>query len=142
MSKQIVLDASLAANWCIQDEQAEATEEILDSFAGDCNALVPSLWLWEVNNILLIAERRGRLTFAKRKQQIAILRKLPIQIDEDAAKHVWSETNALARTYALTVYDAAYLELALRHGLPLGSLDNDLRAAAGKASIKCLPDRR
>lgn len=142
MSEDIVLDASLAVSWCIQDEQAEETAEILDRFAGDFSALVPALWIWEVNNILLVAERRGRLTFAKRKQQIAILRKLPIQIDEDAPEHVWSETNSLARTYGLTVYDAAYLELALRHGIPLGSLDNGLRAAAGKASIKCLPRKK
>jgi predicted nucleic acid-binding protein len=140
MTNPIVLDASLAVSWCIQDEQTEETEEILDSFAGGFRALVPALWLWEVNNILLVAERRGRLTYAKRKQQIAILRSLPIEIDEDAAEHTWSDTNSLARTYGLTVYDASYLELALRLGIPLGSLDSELRTAATKkASVKCLP---
>jgi predicted nucleic acid-binding protein len=141
MSKKMVLDTSLAISWCLQDESSEETEEILDRFAGDFSALVPVLWLWEVNNILLIAERRKRLTFAKRKQQIELLKKLPIEIDEDAIEHVWGETISLARTYGLTVYDAAYLELALRHGIPLGSLDRDLRTAASKASIKCLPQK-
>jgi predicted nucleic acid-binding protein len=141
MSTEIVLDASLAASWCIQDERAEETDEILDRFAGDLIALVPALWLWEINNILLIAERRGRLSSDKRKRQIALIRKLPIEIDADAFEHVWNDTSSLARSYSLSIYDAAYLELALRRGIPLGSLDAELRVAAVKASVECLPAR-
>jgi predicted nucleic acid-binding protein len=141
MSSRFVLDCSLAISWCIEDEQTAATEAILDSLTQGGSALVPSLWLWEINNVLLLAERAGRLDAAKRHQQLVLLQKLPISIDEDAHKQAWNDTSTLAATHRLTVYDAAYLELALRQGLHLGSLDGSLRLAARKAGIKCLPEK-
>lgn len=141
MNKRLVLDSSLALSWCLQDEQTKATDDILDTFAKGSSALVPSLWVWEVNNVLLMAERSGRLDPIKRHQQIAILKKLPIDIDESAHQQAWNETTMLAHAHRLSVYDAAYLELALRQGLPLGSLDRELRNAAKKIGVKCLPEK-
>jgi predicted nucleic acid-binding protein len=139
MSKSLVLDASVTISWCIEEERNKATEAILDSFAQGSNALVPSLWVWEVSNVLLMAQRAGKLDSVRRHQQIALLRKLPISIDEDAHKQAWNDTTTLASTHNLTIYDASYLELALRQGLPLGTLDKNLRKAAKEIGIKCLP---
>ena len=141
MNERFVLDASLAVNWCFEHERNDATIAMLDGFARGSSALVPSLWLWEINNALLMAQRGGNLDNLKRQQQIAFLRKLPINIDEDAHQQAWGETTNLAQKYDLTVYDAAYLELAIRQGLPLGSLDKNLRSAAKKTGIKCLPEK-
>jgi predicted nucleic acid-binding protein len=141
MSKSFVLDCSLAMSWCFEEEHTGSTDSILETLSEGASALVPSLWLWEVNNVLLLAERFGRLNAAKRHQQIALLKKLPITIDQDSHMHAWSTTSALAATYHISVYDASYLELALRHGLPVGSLDQHLRNAAKKAGAKCLPTK-
>src|ERR1700733_5440284 len=141
MNDRFVLDCSLIISWCVEDEQSAATEEILDNLTQGGSALVPSLWVWEVNNVLLMAERAKRLDAAKRHQQIILLQKLPINIDEEAHKQGWNETATLAHMHDLTVYDAAYLELALRQGIPLGSLDRNLRTAAKKIGIKCLPEK-
>jgi predicted nucleic acid-binding protein len=141
MSKRFVLDASLAISWCLQEEQTSATEAIFNSLAQTGSALIPSLWLWEINNALWMAERSGRLEAKKRHQQVALLQKLPINVDEDAPRQAWGDTSSLAQRYNLTVYDAAYLEIALRHGLPLASLDTSLRKAAKKAKVKCLPEQ-
>ena len=141
MNERFVLDASLAVNWCFEHECNNAAIAILDGFAQGSSALVPSLWLWEINNALLMAQRCGNLNNLKRQQQIAFLRKLPINIDEDAHQQAWGETTNLAVRHDLTVYDAAYLELAVRQGLPLGSLDRNLRKAAKKIGITCLPEK-
>ena len=141
MNKQLVLDASLTISWCLKDEPLKLIEAILDSFAVGTTAIVPSLWIWEVNNALLIAQRRGKLNNIQRHQEISFLKKLPIDIDEDAHQQAWSETTNLAQKHDLTVYDASYLELAVRQGLPLGSLDRNLRKAAKKIGIICLPEK-
>lgn len=142
MIDRFVLDCSLTMSWCIQGEKSRATEAILDRFAQGSRALVPALWFWEVNNVMLTAERLGRIDPAKRHEQVTILKKLPIDIDEDAHKQAWSDAAALACTHRLSIYDAAYLEMALRYGLPLGSLDKTLRHAAGKIGVICCPPDR
>ncbi len=88
-----------------------------------------------------MAERAGRLDSAERHQQMVLLQKLPINIDQEAHQQAWNETSTLAHAHKLSVYDAAYLELGLRQGLPLGSLDKSLRTAAKKLGIKCLPEK-
>src|SRR5262249_30166315 len=109
MIKRFVLDASLAISWCLKDESPKSIEDILDNFTLGATAIVPSLWLWETNNALLIAQRRGKLNNVQRHQEISFLKKLSIDIDEDAHHQAWSETTNLAQKYNLTVYDAAYL---------------------------------
>ncbi len=139
MSTQFVLDCSVAMTWCMQTEATPATEALLDSLTQGSTALVPSLWTWEVNNVLVMAQRSKRLDATRRRQQIAFLQKLPIVVDEDSHSQTWYNTSTLALAHNLTVYDAAYLELAMRQGLPLATMDKRLRDAAKKVDVKCLP---
>lgn len=134
-----VMDCSVTISWCIEEEQTAASESLLNAMSKGSKAIVPALWLWEVNNVLLKAELAGRISAAKRHQQIALLQKLPILIDEDALKQIWDYTTNLAHKNKLIVYDASYLEIAIRKGLPLGSLDKHMRTVAKKMGIQCLP---
>jgi predicted nucleic acid-binding protein len=141
MSDRFVLDSSLALSWCFENELTMATQGVLNSLADTATALCPTLWVWEVSNSLRMAERAKRITQTKRLQQIAFLQQLPIEFDDAAHKRAWSETATLSAEQDLTVYDASYLELALRNGFPLGSLDTELRAAASRLGVLCLPEK-
>jgi predicted nucleic acid-binding protein len=136
-----VLDASLAVCWCIEDEQSAATDKILDEIDSGGSAIVPALWIWEIGNVLMLAERKKRMSEKMRREQLAMLKGLGIEIDEFSTSQAWTETTRLAQIYGLSVYDAAYLELALRLNLPLGTLDRDLRKAATEAGVTCLPEK-
>lgn len=98
-------------------------------------AIVPSLWSLEVGNVLLIAERKKRITLEQRQKAIHILAELPIAIDAMTSDHAWLETMELAARYNLTLYDASYLELSLRRSLPLATFDNSLKQAAELAGV-------
>jgi len=100
---------------------------------------VPALWLWETANVLVQAERRGRISPAASRTFLGLLEDLPISVDQPSTASVWHDTLALARSHRLTSYDAAYLELALRRGLPLASRDKALQAAAGAEGVPLLP---
>jgi predicted nucleic acid-binding protein len=132
-----ILDASVALAWCFEDEQTPAVLDLLDRLC-ETGASAPMLWPLEVLNGLVAAERRRRLDAAKRATLSAFLRELPIRLDMQTADHVWEETATLAAAFRLTVYDAAYLELAQRRRLPLASLDQDLRKAALSTGIQVL----
>lgn len=133
-----VLDCSVAVAWCIEDEAAAATDALMERTAGE-GALVPGLWPLEIANVLLQAVRRRRLEVADAMARLELLRGLPIRIDEATAERAWRETLALARAEGLTTYDAAYLELALRLGLPLATRDRELRQAAERNGVPLLP---
>lgn len=139
MSRGFVLDSSLALSWCFETEATEATDEVMSSLADGVIAYVPALWAWEVNNILCLAERSKRHSCTSRQQKLALLQGLPIELDKLAHQQAWGETSRLALAYDLSAYDAAYLEMALRLDLALGSLDTRLRAAARRAGADCLP---
>lgn len=124
-----VLDASLALAWCFPDEKAPYPQAVLESLA-DTQALVPSLWHLEVGNALLAGERRQRCTPADTQKWLSFLRSLPLTVDEETSTRAWNDVLGLARSHNLTVYDAAYLELAARRSLPLASLDDRLKSAA------------
>lgn len=126
--KSFVLDASLALAWCFPDEKADFTGAVLDALA-EVSAWVPSLWPLEVANALLMSERRKRSTEADTVNWLGFLQGLPIHVDEETSGKAWADTLHLARTHNLTVYDAAYLELAMRRGLPVATLDGILLAA-------------
>jgi predicted nucleic acid-binding protein len=101
-------------------------------------AWVPALWRWEVANVLEMGVRRGRHTAAFRDATLADLSLLPIAVDPEAERQAWGSTLQLAERHKLTLYDAAYLELARRRGLALATLDVDLRPAATAEGIPLL----
>lgn len=122
-----VVDASVALAWCFEDEATPQTEAVLDRLSHD-TAVVPSLWELEVSNVLLAGERRDRLTESQSARFVALLAQLPILVD--TASVDVGAVLAAGRQHLLTAYDAAYLVLAEREGVPLATLDARLRAAA------------
>ncbi len=135
---EFVLDCSVAIAWCFDDEATPRTDEIQDSFATGAAALIPSLWHLEISNVFLAAERRERITKADTVRFIALLSKLPITVDEDTSVRSFGEILMLGRSCSLSAYDSAYLELAIRKGLPLATNDKQLRAAAEGMGVKCI----
>jgi len=133
----LVLDSSVAIAWFMPDEHSSAPQQVLERVADD-GAIVPMLWALEVGNALLFAVRRNRISTDLRLAVLTQLAALPLSVDPDTLSHAWSETTALADRFRLTLYDACYLELALRRHLPLASLDGDLRAAARALDIPLL----
>ena len=131
---RFVLDCSVTVAWFFEDEAdayAESVEDTMDHAAAE----VPSLWPLEVANALLVGERKKRTTEAKVGQFLALLKSLPIAIDGQTTARAWQETLQLTRGHDLSVYDAAYLELALRRGLPLATIDGKLKAAAAAIGV-------
>jgi predicted nucleic acid-binding protein len=132
-----VLDSSIALCWCFDDEATDATRELLDHLRED-TAAVPNLWHLEIANVLALSERRRRITAAEIAQFIALLRTLDLEIDGEAAALAFARILDLAREERLTAYDAAYLELAMRLGVPLASKDRDLCDAAERLGVSVL----
>jgi predicted nucleic acid-binding protein len=135
----LVLDPSMALSWYFEDECSSSADALLEHVAED-GAVVPTLWRLEIANGLQIALRRGRIDSAFRDRTLAELAHMPIAIDPDTDSYAWTNTLQLADRFQLTVYDAAYLELAQRRCLPLATLDKPLRAAAGTLGITLLGD--
>jgi predicted nucleic acid-binding protein len=123
------LDCSVTISWCFEDEVNDYSEGVLSSLQFS-QALVPSLWGLEVANVLLVAERRKRITGAQVAHAISLLKSLPIAVDSLTVQQAMSATLSLGRFHTLSVYDAAYLELALREGLPLATVDQRLVQSA------------
>ncbi len=132
-----VLDSSVALAWCFEDERTDTTDALLQRTAAS-GAAAPALWPLEVLNGLTMGERRGRLDAAKCQRLGGFLRDLPVSIDDETAAQAWGVTATLAARFALTVYDAAYLELAQRLALPLATRDRALRAAASSLGVALL----
>lgn len=124
----LVLDASLTMTWYFDDESTAATDALLDRVSAE-GAVVPSLWRLEVVNAFQVAIRRKRVDAAYRDAALSELAVLPITVDADTDTYAWTTTLRLAERFALTIYDAVYLELAQRRSLPLATRDEDLRAA-------------
>ena len=136
--KEFVLDCSATLPWVFGSEATASTDALLDGLAAGDKAWVPSLWHLELGNVLLGAQRKGRIDKAGIEQFLGALAVYDIEVDSETMGVAWTRTLALAESYTLTLYDAAYLELALRRGLPLASLDVSLRAAMKKAGGKLL----
>ena len=130
----LVVDASAVLATILKEERTPASEALRHRIAAD-GAVVPALWWLEVANVLLLAERKGRVAPSERAAALGSLAALPITTDDETASRAWSDTLALAEGHRLTVYDAAYLELALRWRLPLATLDRDLLVAAGACGV-------
>jgi predicted nucleic acid-binding protein len=130
----LVLDSCIAIAWCLPDEQDAYSQSILDALATG-HADVPYLWHLEVTNTLLVAERRKRCTQGDTVQWMRFLAALPIVVDEETSAHAFGDIAGIARLHQLSAYDAAYLELAMRKRLPLATLDDKLKVAAGAAGV-------
>jgi len=133
----LVLDSSATLAWIYSDETTEALHRLFDRVAED-GAVVPALWRLEVANSLTAAVRRGRIDADFRRAALADLALLDIRTDPGTDTHAWTGTLELADRFGLTVYDAAYLELARRRALPLASLDGDLLTAAAHLPVGTL----
>lgn len=132
-----VLDASMTMAWFFPDEVTDATRALLRQLRHT-SAHVPAIWVLEVTNILLTAERRQRTTASQVARFARSLRSLPIRVDADSLATAFGPVLTLAREHNLSAYDAAYLELAIRLGLPLATLDVRLRNAASNAGVSLL----
>jgi predicted nucleic acid-binding protein len=132
-----VVDSSITLTWCFEDEATQATDALLLRLSID-GAHAPSVWPLEVLNVLLMAQRRGRITLKARQDRVTHLQALPVILDTETAAQAWTITNLLAERHGLTLYDAAYLELAQRLDLPLATLDADLRTAAKALDVPLL----
>lgn len=130
----LVVDASVALSWCFRDEESDYAAGILRRLARD-TAVVPGIWPLEVANGLLVAERRKRLTAAGIMQVRGLLADLPIVVDTTMPAEAFGSVIDVARAYELSAYDAAYLALAMREGLPLATLDGRLTDAARAAGL-------
>jgi predicted nucleic acid-binding protein len=133
----VVLDSSATLARVFPDERTDAILEVFE-FISQFGAVVPELWRIEVANSLNVAILRGRITNDNRAGILADLEDLPILTDRETSDRAWHETLALAGKHHLTVYDATYLELALRLALPLATLDGDLRKAAHREGVTLL----
>jgi predicted nucleic acid-binding protein len=133
----LVLDSSATLAWIYGDETTQPIRRLFDLVADE-GAVVPSLWRLEVANSLTVAVRRGRIDAGFRRAALGDLRLLDIATDQHTDLHAWSETLDVADRFQLTVYDAAYLELAQRRGLPLATLDEELCTAAAALGLRSL----
>lgn len=137
MSAAFVLDCSIAMAWLFHDEATAKTEALLNRLATE-TALVPAWWFIEITNVLTLAERRGRITPLQSDAFIRDLSKLGIERDNEAPDRAFTHLLVLCRRHRLTSYDAIYLDLAIRRGLPLATRDDDLRKAAKKSGVYLL----
>jgi predicted nucleic acid-binding protein len=131
---EFVLDCTVTMAWFFEDETVSYADRVRRALAHT-EAVVPNIWPLEVANTLLMGERRKRSNAYDATKWLTYLRLLPIRSDPETASHAWEETLDLARSRDLTIYDACYLELALRLALPLASLDESLNAAAEASGV-------
>ena len=130
----VVLDSSITLSWYFEDERTEASHAVLQLVAEE-GAVVPPLWRFEVANGLQMAVRRKRIDAAFRDASLEDLMKLEVATDPDSDAHTWSASVQIADLHHLTVYDAAYLELAQRRRMRLATLDAALIKAGGIAMV-------
>ena len=133
---QFVLDASIVLTWCLPDEESQKAEKISERIALGDKPMVPAFWRHEVLNALLVGEKRKRLTGELVQAFIQDLERVPTEVDTPAAGTVFHLTQELCRKHGLTAYDAAYLELAMRHRIALATADDALERAARAAGVE------
>lgn len=136
MIEQFVVDNSVVMSWCFKDETNNYADTVLDRLT-ELVAVVPSIWPLEVVNVLLAAERQKRLSESDSIRFLTLLSQLPILVEYDRPE-MMKELLALARSNNLSSYDASYLDLAMRKGVPIATLDNKLIKAAKRIDIPIL----
>jgi predicted nucleic acid-binding protein len=138
VSASFIVDASVGFAWVYQSQATPETDHLLNEVATGAAVIVPALWFLEISNVLLMAQRRHRLTAAQRKAAMEKLTAMQLTVDEEGFHHAFGKTSELAGEHGLTIYDATYLELALRRSLPLASRDEALKNAARQCGVKAL----
>ncbi len=135
MRTEFVLACSATLPWVFGDEASPAADALLDRLVQGERAWVPALWHLELGNVLLGAKRRGRIDQAGIEGFLSRLAVYDIAVDDQTMERAWQKTLDLALQHSLSTYNAAYLEFALRRGLPLASLDRELIAAARACGV-------
>jgi predicted nucleic acid-binding protein len=133
--RAFVADASVAIGWVHPAQATTETAAMLDAIAEGATLEVPALWPLEVANALVVLRRRGKLTDDERQVGLAWLRGLRLRVDHEMSGLAFSRLSELASAHELSVYDAAYLELAQRRRLVLGCKDGPLRKAAMRTGV-------
>jgi len=129
-----VIDNSIVMSWCFEDESNAYADSVLDCLMKT-SAVVPSIWPLEVVNVLLVAQRRKRISQSASSQFLSLLNELPVFVEYDRIEKKMKELLALAMTNNLSSYDASYLELAMEKGLSIATLDNKLIKAANRIDV-------
>ena len=137
MKAGFVVDNSVVMSWCLRDDAGPYADAVLERLE-DTAALVPSIWPLEVVNVLLTAERRKLITESDGTRFITLLSRLPISVEQGSYRERMKELFALGRKHGLSSYDASYLSLAMTMGLPLATLDEKMKIAAGNAGVSLL----
>ncbi|MBK8476493.1 MAG: type II toxin-antitoxin system VapC family toxin [Opitutaceae bacterium] len=137
--KALVIDGSTTLGFVLADEQTPNSLAALEAIENGTPTCVPAHWCVEVANGLIMAERRKRASQADITEALNLVAALPVAADDETARRAGSDTAALARQYGLTIYDAAYLELAMRRGASLATTDNALAKAAKAAGVTLFP---
>jgi predicted nucleic acid-binding protein len=136
-SMNFVIDNSIVMFWCFEDESSENADRILEILASS-TAFTPSIWPLEVGNVLFVAERKNRITHADSTRFLALLAALPIVVEQESPNRMLKEILSLAREYDLSSYDASYLDLAMRKGVPIATTDKNLIKAADRVNVSIL----
>ncbi len=138
MSDGFIPDASVGVAWAVHSQASDATDKLLENVAAGTFLVVPALWPFEVANSLLVLLRRKRILAEERERALAALVRLPLALDEDGPRLAFGSISELAAAHGLSLYDATYLELAVRRKLPLASRDQALCKAAQSCRVKLL----
>jgi predicted nucleic acid-binding protein len=139
MSESFVIDNSVVMSWCFKDETNRYADAVLDRLL-ESTAFAPSIWPLEVVNVLLVAERKKRLREADSVRFITLLSQLPIVVEYEPTERIMKDLLALARTNNLSSYDAYYLDLSMRKGISIATLDTQLKKAAKKTDVPIFMD--
>ncbi len=140
MDNKFVIDNSIVMTWCFSDETSKYADIVLDSLEKH-EALVPAIWPLEVGNVVLAAERRKRLTESDGIRFLNLISELPITVQQETPDRMLKEIFSLARECNISSYDASYLDLAMRNGVPIATQDSGLKKAAKRCDVplfKCI----
>ncbi len=141
MENKFVIDNSIVMTWCFSDEPSKYADVVLDSL-NKYEALVPAIWPLEVGNVVLVAERRKRLTEADGIRFLDLINELPITVQQETPDRMLKEIFALARECSISSYDASYLDLAMRNGVPIATQDSGLKKAAKRCDVPLFKGRQ
>ncbi|MDX9972995.1 MAG: type II toxin-antitoxin system VapC family toxin [FCB group bacterium] len=138
---RFVIDNSVVMAWCFEDEVSEYADSVLESLET-AEAVVPAIWPLEVGNVLLVAERKRRLSKADVSRILELVGHLPISVEQESPARMLTEIIGLARDLTLSTYDASYLDLAMRSGLPIATQDCVLMKAAKECHVPIFNETR